>query len=214
MLNFGIVCGVSMSGVMWIEYFCMKNRHVLISLAEALSDFDTFEKPPGYDEFNAKMNLLSKVHLVYVTSGSLMYFIVFAPMHIHNCELLNIKRNYTEPCALIAPIYVPFVEYSDLVTYPNVYIINCIQFLMLVYMYTTCGTVIWMNIEMVEYIRHRIRHLKAMMLSAFEKTDAVARRCAFNVAVKYHEEILRYVFICLNRTKRVRIFRIPKVLYI
>nr|QXE93216.1 odorant receptor 36 [Eucryptorrhynchus scrobiculatus] len=190
-IKFGIVCCVSMYGVIWINTSCFRNRHLLIALAKAMSDFKTFGKPPAFDEVNDKINFYSKLHLVYLLGGSLLYFVVFAPMQQRNCKIQTSIRNITTPCSIFVPIYVPYVEYEELERSPNIYVINAMLFCLIVSVYVTCGIVVWNNFEMVEYIRLRIRHLKALLLSAFQEADKVARRGIFRKSLSYHAEILR-----------------------
>nr|QXE93262.1 odorant receptor 36 [Eucryptorrhynchus brandti] len=190
-IKFGIVCIVSMCGVMWINSSCFRNRHLLIALAKAMSDFETFGKPPAFDEVNDKINFYSKLHFVYLLGGSLLYFVVFAPMQQRNCTKQTSKANITTPCSIFVPIYVPYVAYEELERPPNVYIINAMLFCLIICVYVTCGIVVWNNFEMVEYIRLRIRHLKALLLGAFQEADKVARRRIFRKSLRYHAEILR-----------------------
>ncbi|KAH1022589.1 hypothetical protein HUJ04_011969 [Dendroctonus ponderosae] len=160
-------------------------------LEEALADCSTFGKPPAFKIFQEKMNLLAKLHLSYVTGGALLYFIFFAPMHKKNCEALNIQRNFSEICALLIPIHIPLVPYAALEKFPFLQLINAAEFLMLMYIYVVCGTVVWLNVEVIEYICLRIRHLKTVLLEALACPNRATRRGLFGRAVQYHEEILR-----------------------
>lgn len=186
-VEFGLVCIVSLSGVMWITMFCTKNRHVLITLVQGLSDFTGF--PPNFDKFMQQLNFYSKIHLCYLTGGSLMYFVLFAPLHKRNCDELKREKNLTETCSLLLPLNAPFVEYQSFGKFPTLQLLNIIIFLSLMYMYMCGGTIVWLNVELVEHIRIRIRHLKHMILRALKSNDKQFRRKKFRKAVRYHEYI-------------------------
>lgn len=193
-IQFPIVCLVSICGVMWINGFCVKNRHLLLQLEETLSDCSAYGKPPTMEIFVRKMNFFSQLHLSYVTGGALLYFIFFAPMHKKNCETFNIQKNSSEICALLIPIYIPRVPYGTLGLFPLLQLIDAAEFCMLMYIYVVCGTIVWLNVEVIEYICLRIRHLKIVLLEALTSPKGATRRELLGKAVRYHEEILRYLF--------------------
>ncbi|CAG9764255.1 unnamed protein product [Ceutorhynchus assimilis] len=190
-LKFSVVCIVSFIGVAWINICCFKNRHLLIQLGQAVSDFTTFEKPPGFAKFNQEMNFYSKLHLLYLSIGCLLYFSVFAPLRMHKCEKLNERKHLSELCSLIVPMYIPLIKYENLGKYPTVYVIDMIEFIILLHTYMTCGSILWINFEMIEYIRFRIRHLKSLLVSGLEETNKLSQKALIHQALKYHEEILR-----------------------
>lgn len=188
-VEFGLVCIVSLSGVMWITMFCTKNRHLLIALAQGLSDFTAFGFPPNFEKFMQQLNFYSKIHLFYLTGGALMYFLLFAPLHKRNCDELKQEKNLSEICSLLLPLNAPFVEYQSFGKFPTLQLLNIIIFLSLMYMYMCCGTIVWLNVELVEHIRIRIRHLKLMILRALKSNDREFRRKKFREAIRYHEYI-------------------------
>ncbi|XP_066156245.1 odorant receptor 94b-like [Euwallacea fornicatus] len=185
-IKFGMVCLVSFAGVMWINVFCVKNRELLLTLTNKVVNFETFKKPPQFDKYHKKLKLFSKLHLAYIICASASYFIFFAPMHRRTCSKINKIRNLTEVCTLLIPLHIFFVENQKLGKSPTVYIIDSIIFFIAFYMYVAGGTVVWLNVELVEYIRIRIRHVKMLLLKAMRNADEVARRREFRYALKYH----------------------------
>ncbi|XP_066252570.1 odorant receptor 30a-like [Euwallacea similis] len=185
-IKFSVVCLVSFAGLMWINIFCVKNRELLLTLAEKVVNFQTFKKPPQFEKFHKKMMFFSKLHLVYITCASASYFIFFAPIHGRSCDKINKTRNLTEVCTLLIALHIPFVENQNLGKFPIVYIINSIIFFIAFYMYVVGGTIVWLNVELVEYIRIRIRHVKILLLKAMRNTDQVERRRELRYALKYH----------------------------
>nr|WJJ63309.1 odorant receptor 9 [Pachyrhinus yasumatsui] len=191
-INFDIAVFISNMGVIWINVFFYKNRHIIIELVRSISDFKLFEKPPAYEEFNKKLNFYAKFHLAYVISGAVMYFALFAPLHALKCKELNAQKNLTEICLLFSPVYVPYLQQKIFSTFPAVvYILTTVEFLIVVTVYTTCGSILWLNVECVEHISLKMAHLKSRLLIAFREKDEVQRRVLFREAIKYHTDILR-----------------------
>ncbi|XP_050313776.1 uncharacterized protein LOC126748527 isoform X2 [Anthonomus grandis grandis] len=189
-IKFGIVEFVSLVGTMWVIFFLVKNRHILIELAERISDFSKFGEPPGYKEFETKWNFFAKIHFVYASGAGTFAFLVFAPMHVIKCNSINIEKNATEICSMIFPIYIPGVGYHSLNNLPSIIIIDIFEYVILTYVHAITATVMFLNLEIVEYLRIKIRHMNALILTAFEGKHVSKRRKQFSEAVQYHNDIL------------------------
>ncbi|KAF7286229.1 hypothetical protein GWI33_006917 [Rhynchophorus ferrugineus] len=186
-IDIDIAMSVSMLGIIWVNCLFVKNQPIFLEMIRSFSDFRTFKKPPGYDEFNQKMNFYTKLHLIYVHIGGMSYFTIFSYFRYKKCVRINQERSLNEICLLFSNIHMPF----DVNFFPAVEIIAALQLFSSVYVYFLCGSILWTNVELVEHLGFRMRDLKRVLLEVFKEQNLEKQRRKFGYAIRYHNELLR-----------------------
>lgn len=151
------------------------------------SDFETFGKPPLFDEYDAFIEKVGKAHYVYLTIIVVMIVMLSNVFKSHSCELENIQYNLTEICGLFSYTWLPFN--IDFFPVKQIYLV--IQLFGVEYIYMLAGLSAWMVVETVHHLVVRIKHVKFMFVDAVEENDWVIRRKKFNFAVDYHVAVLK-----------------------
>jgi hypothetical protein len=175
---------VSYCGFVLMMTLYVVNHKRVAELMRRLSDFEDFGKPPGFDQFNTKMEFFSKLFIWY-SILSILFYKCFKLYQIPDCKR---ERGSFEVCGLITPIWKPWS--GD----PVPILILTLDYT-LFYGAIMTSSVLLIGVQVLEislYIKLRLDHLKLMLLTCFDQ-DTRTNRKLLNDCINYHQNIIRSI---------------------
>ncbi|KAJ8938376.1 hypothetical protein NQ318_022874 [Aromia moschata] len=183
------------------SFMCSRYYKSSVKLYLRLSDFEEYGKPINFDEHNAQFNRFSLIHHIYLESLILSFLCMNVLKNERQCERENLEYNLHEVCGLAMYTWLPF----DIDYFPAKQIYLSFQFFGIHHLFAVMGIAAWSAMETVYHVIIRIRHAKHLFLEAINEENYQRQREKFNLAVRYHESVLRLEDL-LNETFGVFMF--------
>lgn len=175
---------ISYTGFVTVMIIYAKNVKKISYLFKQLSDLKNFGKPPGFDNWNRKFDLVAV---------GLYYYLLVGASGVTIAKLLTIPKCKSQTDFVICGIMIPF----SLPWKINSWLLLGFIDLYVVYFALIINTALFFTIlqlfEVTINIKLRIDHLNEMLLKCFDENNNT-KRSEQNLVncIRYHNYIIKY----------------------
>lgn len=154
-----------------------------IEIYNSILKLDSYGVPENYDQFNKKLNILSKISLCY--SQIIVYGAVFSPiMEYNTCKKRT--KSYYNICGVINT-WAPF----DITIFPYKQITYLVQIYNFTFTYLSVLSITFFSVMFARYLLSRLQYARKLLNETNGNLSYGVRKMKLLKAIAYHQQILR-----------------------
>lgn len=149
-----------------------------------LSTFDTFGKPPDFDEHSLRLEYIA---MAYKTGVHIVVIAYFSEPFLtkHSCEKRNAAEHVEDVCGLVTASWMPF----NIRDFPYKQLFYLWQSYSLFWTYEGPAAVSFLIVGSTKHVLVRFWHLKMLIKNAIETDVEIERKEKLSLCLEYHQHI-------------------------